>query len=292
MARCTLPILFLLVLLFTNSKNAPPEFTEGVVYARTLFPDHPVNNVLKRMDFSSDDVYAQYRHLRDSLSLQPNNLPDPMYMSAIFLMPVYSKTAFGDGKLLSRQYALGYHMEALVDSKADSGKLYIDCQSGCEKVNVDFGLAHLNEVWEKHEIDEAEYAVARDKQTNMITGYPCTKVTYSFSGTTHKPALHTRLISKIPWKVTVWQTKSLSSSLNVQLPYRIKTDAAILKMEVEFEKDHTKKMIWEVTRIQPRQLTPEDFNENDNISYDHFENDKLKVQSQLIMLMGQSLQNM
>jgi hypothetical protein len=292
MLRFTLPILLFHVILVNNYRNAPPEFTEGVVYARTLFPDHPVNDILKRINFSSDDAYAQYRHLRDSLALDPANLADPMYMAAIFLSPVYSKTTFGDGKLLTRQYALGYRLEALLNTKTDTGRIYLDCQCHDQKINIDFGMAHLNNVWEKHEIDETEYAVVRDKQTTMIAGYPCSKITYTFSGTTHKPALSTRLVSKIPWKAIVWQTNGLRPSLNIQLPYRIATAGAVLKMEVEFDKDHTKKMVWEVTDIRSRKVTPEDLNENDNITYDHYENDKQKVLSDIIMMMGKSLQKM
>jgi hypothetical protein len=293
MIRLLIPALLLLISShISENKIQQPPFTDGVIYSRTLFPDHPINKVLQRMDFTAGQTDNQFRSLCDSLGIVPRNLDDPMYMGFIFLLPVYSETYFEKEQAYSRQFSLGYLMEATLKKSVDSGTLYIGRHAGPENIKLDFKLPSMDKVWEKYQIDSDEYAVAGSKETKKIAGYTCTKTTYSFNGTSRQPPMYTKLVAKIPWSITTWSTNDLDPEVNVQLPFKIKNSKAILRMDVEFEKDHSKKMIWEVTRIQPKQLKPEDLNQNDNSTYIHYEDDPQKAVMDIMTVIGATLGGM
>jgi hypothetical protein len=78
----------------------------------------------------------------------------------------------------------------------------------------------------------------------------------------------------------------------VHLPYSVKSDKAILKMEVYLDKEQKNKMMWEVVSIQPKQLTEEDFNVTFPGSLMHYPADEQKAISEIMGIMGKTLQSM
>ena len=125
-----------------------------------------------------------------------------------------------------------------------------------ERGTINFPLSELRKVWEKDDVGEyeGEYAVKNFTETTVIAGYPCKKVTYLFSGTSQGPVAHSKIITTIPWKVTVWYSDELNPVINVQHPLFIKLNKAILKTEVDFDKEGKKRMVYEITKIEPRKI--------------------------------------
>src|SRR5687768_7797886 len=245
-----------ITLLHFRTPSLIPDLESGIIYSRSYFPDHPINTILKRMDFKSRDINVQYQHLRDSLRMNFRSEGDPMYTAAIFLMPVYTELHYTKSFSKVRQQTLGYYLEANLNRQLNAGNLYLAPQASNidDSIVVDFGLDNLNKLWEKQEIDEEEYTIRKERGTERIAGFNCSKMSYHFTGTSRKPVLHTKLISPTPWKITIWYTGELPSDVNVQLPYRFNVDSAVMKMEVAFEKSGSKKMIWEVTHVQPKEF--------------------------------------
>lgn len=290
-------LLFLTIISVTllNFRTASvPDFESGIIYSRSYFPDHPINTILKRMDFKSNNINGQYQHLRDSLKMNFRSEGDPMYTAAIFLMPVYTELHHTKSFSQVRQQTLGYYLEANLDRQSMEGNLYLAPQATNieENIFVDFGLDNLHKLWEKPEIDEEEYTIRKEPGTARISGFNCSKMIYDFTGTSRKPVLHTKLISTIPWKITIWHTTELPSAVNVQLPYRFKVDGAVMKMEVAFEKKGSKKMVWEVTSVQPKEINIPELRVERNVLRSKFESDPQKPMNDLILFMGKTLESM
>ena len=290
-------LIFLLIILITFLQFRKPfiqDLDSGIIYSRTYFPDHPINSILKRMDFKTKNINLQYQHLRDSLRMNFRSEGDPMYTAALFLMPVYTELHYTKNISQVKQQSLGYYLEANLDRRLNTGNLYMSPQSSDidDSIVVDFGLDNLNTLWEKQEIDEEEYTIRKERGTERIAGYNCSKMSYHFTGTSRKPVLHTKLISTTPWKITVWYTRDLLPDVNVQLPYRFKLDSAILKMDVAFDQKGSKKMIWEVTRVQPKKLMTRELKAERNLLHRKYDSDLQKPKSDMILFMGKTLESM
>lgn len=106
----------------TSNKTASKTFTEGVIYSRTSFPGHPVEGIIKQIDFNKGDIGDQYKSLRGTIADAPEVKNDQMYMMALALMPVFSKTFITPQKSLTQMVALGYEWQALLDYQEGKGK--------------------------------------------------------------------------------------------------------------------------------------------------------------------------
>lgn len=237
--------------------DGPVPFTEGIIYSKASFPEHPIQPVLKRIDFNSDNIPVQYSRLKDSINLDPAGLEDPMFMSAIFLSPVYGKLSFDKDRFLIETQSLSYRLVNLVAN--DTGRLMIrPFNSTSENIEVVYDAASMNKVWEKYEIDETEFTIQKTAETDIIATYPCKKMIFNFKGTSRQ-VLPTRLIGNIPWKVTVWYNEAFPPSINTQLPFYFNLTHGILKTQVEFDKAGKNKMIFEVTKVIPKDINDDDF---------------------------------
>lgn len=263
----------------------------GVVYAKTSFPGHPIDPILKRIDFESGGINSQYSRIRDSIGLNSQTVEDPMYMAGIFLMPAYSVLTVSDNEMISTQYSSGYVMEARLNKQSDTAWVLLQAHDAGSPVFADMKVGDVDKVWERFEVDPEEYSVKTLPGTVMIAGYKCDKTVYVFKGTTRKPALSTRVISRIPWKLTLYSAP-LDPSLNLQAPYRIHSSKAFLRMDVELDQAGKNKMIWEVTRIEKQIPESIRFYTIDGSPNMHYPQDQQEIGSGIILHMGTALQTM
>jgi hypothetical protein len=101
-------------------------------------------------------------------------------------------------------------------------------------------------------------------ETAMIAGYKCKKVVYTFGGTSRGTGVSHYIINLLPLKVTAWYSDELPSSINLILPLQFEQQKAILKFDVEYDKNHKNRMVFEITGLEQKKLDDEVFNIRDN----------------------------
>ncbi|MGZ5191620.1 MAG: hypothetical protein ACXWCZ_11420, partial [Flavisolibacter sp.] len=115
-----------------NSFNnqLPATFSEGIIYSRTTFPGHPLNDSIKSLDFESGDFLQQHNVIqvlkKYQQSIEQNNeqsIKDAFFISGIMVLPIYSKLYFSTEKTFVSTDALGYNHHILIDET--SGKLVL-----------------------------------------------------------------------------------------------------------------------------------------------------------------------
>lgn len=245
----------------TSTKQTAASAFEGIVYSQTSFPGHPINSLLKQIDFNKGEIDRQYKSLRQRISDDPAVVNDPMYLMALVLMPVSAKTIFSPQKTFTQIQALGYEWQTIIDDKEGKARLFLQSHNMNERGTINFNPSELGKIWEKEEIGEyeGEYNEKTSAETAIIAGYPTKKITYVFSGTSQGPAASSKMVSTIPWKITLWYSDVLDPRINIQNPFYYKLNKAVLKTEVEFDKEGKKKMLYEVIKIEPKKVKEEEF---------------------------------
>ena len=270
--------------------DRPIPFTGGIIYSKVSFPAHPIQPVLKSIDFNSDNIPVQYSRLKDSVNLDPVGLEDPMFMSAIFLSPVSGKSTFDKDRFLIETQSLSYRLVNLVEN--DTGKFMISPFNGnSENIEVVYDATSIKKIWEKYEINETEFTIQKTGETDVVADYPCKKMIFNFNGTSRQ-TLPTRLIGNIPWKVTVWYSEAFPPSINTQLPFYFNLPHGILKTQVEFDKAGKNKMVFEVTKVVPKDVNDDDFKITPFILPLNYPAQATKITTGLMSIMANALQDM
>jgi hypothetical protein len=242
-------------------QSLSPKVTEGIVYSRTSFPDHPLNDSLRKLDFESGDFLKQHnviqdlkKHQQSYKSQNEQEIKDAFFVSGIIVTPAYSKMYFTPSKTLVKTDALGYHQQLLVDTKEQTGRLIIADNGKDNEGTINFNMSDLLEVWQKYQINAEQYTIQKSTETAVVAGYTCKKVTYTFSGTSRGLPVSNYIINLQPEKVTAWVTDDLPASLNIMHPHYFELSQAVLKYEVELDRNKKNKMLIEVTRLEPRKI--------------------------------------
>jgi len=279
-----------------NASSIPaekPVFREGIVHARTSFPDHPIERLLSQINFNEGNIDKQYKQIRDSIRDEEQVASDPMYMIALVLAPVFSKTYYSSERSLTYAFAVGYEMATLVDNKQGNGKMLLQTHDLQHRATINFNKNDLPKLWEKEEVGkyEGEYSVQKSSETKVIAGYHCKKMTYVFSGTSQGPVAHSKVVTTIPWKIVIWYTDDLDAGINIQNPFYFNLNKAILIVEAEFDKEGRKKMIYEVTRLEPSKLKDDDFKLPDihPVITHHQNNNEASLMVMNIMMMASQI---
>jgi hypothetical protein len=273
----------------TGQQNRAP-FTEGIIYSKATFPLHPIQPVLRRIDFNGDNISSQYIRLKDSLKLDPAGFEDPMFMSVIFLSPVSMKSTFEKNNSLIESQSLSYQLVNRIVS--DSGQFMIrPFNNNSEKIEVVYQPASIKKIWEKYEINESEFTIQDIPGTDVIAGYVCKKMSFNFNGTSSQ-VLPSRLIGNIPWKVTVWYSELFPPSINVQQPFYFNLPHGVLKTQAEFDKAGKNKIIYEVTRVVPKDVSNDYFKITPFVLPLKYPAQTEKITTGLMSIMANALQDM
>lgn len=267
---CSLLFIFSASIIAGQTTNNQPAAFEGIVYSKTSFPGHPYDALLKQIDFTKGSVGEQFDALKHPLNDEmakaaaddPQAGVEQMYRMALVLMPVRTTTMLTAQKSLTQMTALGYEWQVLIDEKENSGRMLLQSHNGKEKGTINFPVSEINKLLEKEEVGEyeGEYIAKNSPETIKIAGYPTKKITYVFSGTSQGPVAHSKIVTTIPWKITIWYSDVLDPRISVQNPFYFKLKKAVLKTEVEFDKEGKKKMLYEVTGIESRKVDEKEFN--------------------------------
>jgi len=258
--------LVMLCLYGSAQKPSTAPFTEGTIYSRASFPGHPLNDSLKKLDFESGDFLDQHhviqalkKHQQSINGENEQEIKDAFFVSGIMVLPVYSKMYFTPSKALIKTDALGYHQELLINHTNKSGKLVITDRDKTNQGTITFHTPEINEVWQKYQIDAAQYTSQKTTETAMIAGYNCKKIIYTFGGTSRGAGVSNYVINMQPEKVTAWFSDDLPPSINLMHPHDFELQKAILKYEVEYDKNKKNKMLVEVIKLEPQKIEEEQF---------------------------------
>lgn len=242
------------------------KFNEGIIYSRTSFPGHPLNDSIKKLDFESGDFLDQYGVIQDlkkhQKSIKGENekeIKDAFFISGMMLMPAYSKMYLSPSKVLVKTYALGYRQEMLINNNENTGKLVLSDRDKTNQGTVNFNTQDIKEVWQKYQVDAAQYSIQKTAETTVIAGYPCKKIIYTFGGTSHGPGASNYIINMLPLKVTAWYSDDLPPSINLMHTLDFELQKAVLKYEVEYDKNKKNKMLVEVTKLEPQKIEDDIF---------------------------------
>jgi hypothetical protein len=252
---------------FTLLINAQPKkFTEGIVYSRTSFPGHPLNDSLKKLDYESGDFLEQYgviqdlkKHQKSIKEQDEQGIKDAFFVSGIMVMPAYSKMYFTPTKTLIKTDALGYHQEVLINSENHTGKLVLADRDKTNQGTINFHTDDMQEVWQKYKVDAAQYSIQKTAETAVIAGYLCKKIIYTFGGTSRGTGVSNYIINMLPLKVTAWYSDDLPPSINLMHTLDFELQKAVLKFEVEYDKNKKNKMLVEVTKLAPQKIEEDKF---------------------------------
>jgi GLPGLI family protein len=251
---------------FFQNKPLRTTFSEGVISCKTSFPGHALNDTLNQLDLESGNAREQYkaigilkRHQKSIAGENEQEIKDAFFVSGMMLMPLYSKMYFTVSKLLIETNALGYHQEALMNSDDNSAKIVIADRENTNQGTIKFSKQDLKEVWQKYQINGEQYSIKNTTETAVIAGYRCKKIIYTFNGTSRGPGVSNYIINLQPEKVTIWYTDDLPASINLMHTLDFELQKAVLKYEVEYDKNRKNKMLCEVTKVDTQKIEEEKF---------------------------------
>lgn len=247
-------------------KKPAAKFTEGLLYSRTSFPGHPLNDSLKKLDYESGDfldqdhvIQALKTHQQSIKGENEQEIKDAFFVSGIMILPAYSKMYYTPSKALIKTDALGYYQELLINHADKSGKLVLADRDKNNVGTVNFHPQEINEVWQKYQIDAAQYSSQKTTETAVIAGYHCKKIIYTFGGTSSGAGVSNYIINLQPQKVTAWYSDDLPASINHIHNHYFELEKAVLKYEVEYDKNKKNKMLVEIIKIEPQKIEEEKF---------------------------------
>lgn len=256
----------------TNSQNIPVQksypakFTEGVIYSKATFPGHALNDTFKKLDLENPEfldqsnlIDALKKHQQSIQGMQEQQIKDAFFISGMMLLPVYSKMYYTPDKSVIETYALGYRQQTLVDNTEKTGKLVLLARDKNNQGTIGFKTREIKEVWQKYQVNAEQYSIQKTSETTVIAGYPCKKIVYTFGGTSRGLPVTNYVINMEPHKVTVWYSDDLPAAINLMHPHYFELDKAVLKYEVEFDKNHKNKMLVEITKLEPQKIETEKF---------------------------------
>jgi GLPGLI family protein len=259
--------LIIAVLFFIFEYKAPPTpFSEGIISCKTSFPGHPLNDTLNQLDLESGDAGEYYKaisvlkkHQKSIAGVNEQEIKDAFFVSGMMLMPVNSKMYFTASKLLIQTNALGYHQDALMSSDDNSAKIVIADRDNTNQGTIKFSKQDLKEVWQKYQINAEQYNIKNSTETAVIAGYRCKKIIYTFGGTSRGQGVSNYIINLQPEKVTIWYTDDLPASINLMHTLDFELQKAVLKYEVEYDKNKKNKMLCEITKLETQKIEEEKF---------------------------------
>ena len=270
----TFLMIYLLSISFSaNSQNNTPvqkvpsaKFSEGIIYSKTTFPGHALNETFKKLDLENPEFLDQ-SNLIDALKkyqqsingMQEQDIKDGFFISGMMLLPVYSKMYYTSAKSVIETYALGYRQQTLIDNTGKTGKLVLLARDKSNQGTIAFKTNEIKEVWQKYQVNAEQYSIQKTAETAVIAGYPCKKIVYTFGGTTRGLPVSNYVINMEPHKVTVWYSDDLPATINLIHPHYFDLDKAVLKYEVEFDKNHKNKMLVEITKLEQQKIEEEKF---------------------------------
>ena len=256
----------------SNSNQKPDRFTEGIIVSRASFPGNPVNDSIKRLDFengnSADNSYviqALKKHQQSIKGENEQEIKDAYFISGIILMPVYSTMHFTPMKTLIKTDALGYHQEMLTNKVDNTGKMVVADRDKTNQVTVNFSLQDIKEVWQKYQVDAAQYSSQKTSETAQIAGYLCKKIIYTFNGTSRGTGVSNYIINMQPQKLIVWYNDDLSPSINQMHPHDFELEKAVLKYEVEYDLLKKNRMLVEVIQVEKKKMDEDVFELNEKL---------------------------
>jgi len=252
------------------NKPSPKNFSEGIIYSRTSFPGHPLNDSLKTLDFESGDFVDQYKvidalkkHQKSIKGETEQQIKDAFFVSGMMVIPAYSKMYFTSSKSLIKTDALGYHQETLINTFDNSGKLVLADRDKTNQGTIKFATKDIKEVLQKYQVNAEQYTIQKTAETALIAGYLCKKIVYTFGGTSRGAGVSNYIINLEPKKVTAWYTDDLPPSINLMHTLDFELQKAVLKYEVEYDKNKKNKMLVEIIKLEPKGIEPEKFELND-----------------------------
>lgn len=236
-------------------------FSEGIIYSRTTFPGHVFHDSLKNLGFELNDLLQKHSIVEKlkkyQQSIQQDNeqsIKDAFFISGLMILPMYSKMYYSPSKIFIHSDAIGYHQKFMMDKNDQSGKFQLTDYGRSNQGTIHFKLAQMPEVWQKYQIDAAQYSMQKTNETQVIAGYKCKKVIYSFNGTSRGSGVSNYIINLLPLKITAWYSDDLPASINIIHPLAFEEAKAVLKFEVEYDKNHKNKMLVEITGMNAQKL--------------------------------------
>jgi len=279
-----------------SEKISVSKFTEGVVYSRTSFPGHLLNDSLKTLDFESGDFVEQYKvidalkkHQKSIKGETEQEIKDAFFVSGMMILPAYSKMYFTPSKKLIKTDALGYNQETLLNSVDKTGKIFFADRNKTNEGTIHFNTENFKEVWQKYQIDAAQYNMQKTAETAIIAGYPCKKIVYTFGGTSRGAGASNYIINLLPTKVTAWYTDDLPPSINLMHTLDFELQKAILKFEVEYDKNKKNKMLVAITKIEHQKLDNEKLELQDSAPVVVFQKDNFESSMLVMQVMMNAL---
>lgn len=239
-------------------------FSEGIIYSRTSFPGHSINDSIKQLDFESGDFVEQYKvidalkkHQKSIAGQNEQEIKDAFFVSGMMVIPAYSKMYFTSSKSLIKTDALGYHQETLINTANNSGKVVLADRDKTNQGTIKFATQDIKEVLQKYQINAEQYTIQKTAETALIAGYLCKKIVYTFGGTSRGAGVSNYIINLEPKKVTAWYTNDLPPFINLMHTLDFELQKAVLKFEVEYDKNKKNKMLVEITKLEAQKIEEE-----------------------------------
>lgn len=267
-------------------------FMEGTVYTKTTFPNHPLNEAIKDLQFETGDYTEQHgviqalkKHQQSIGSKNEQEIKDAFFVSGMMVLPAYTKTYFTTEKTLVHTEALGYNLRVLINNNEERAKMVIHDRDKNNIGTIHFQLQDMAYAWQKYQVNAEQYVVQHTSETAVIAGYRCEKVVYTFKGTTRGIPVTNYVINLQPEKVTLWVTDQLPPSFNVQHPLSFELDKAVLKLEVAYDKKGGNLMLVETTKIESGKIADELMEVNDVAPVVNYKKNTMEAEMMVMQVM-------
>src|SRR5690606_16655899 len=107
--------------------------------------------------------------------------------------------------------------------------------------------------WKSATITHEDYDIERLAEEEVVAGYTCKKAIYTLKNSAGVES------SDNPRSLVVYTSASMPKELNFQHPFYIPEDNGILKIDVTYDDAQQNKMVYEIVKVEPKQMEDQDF---------------------------------
>ncbi|KAB7530215.1 hypothetical protein F8C76_01520 [Flagellimonas olearia] len=231
-------------------------FTEGMIDVAIHFPGNRLGEILNQVDPSKGNIQQQMENLMKELSpaeaqsIQKVMKGNPILAMQIMFAPLLKNVIFvRQGQALAKCDGLVYHLENKFDGDTGTGTVFIRSQYDKSKeLTFNYNEDYFGEIQFQTRLDMSLYHRKTTSDTDVISGYTCTKSVYTLKENTPMAL----------GKLEVWTSEHMPQSLNFIHPFYLEEEHGIMKIAVYQDIQSDMPMVYEFKKVTSAPVSDSD----------------------------------
>ncbi|MEC3880073.1 hypothetical protein [Parapedobacter sp. 10938] len=247
-------------------------FTEGTIEMGMRSHGVDLGFFIKEIDFSRDDVPAQFAELAENSAeaqaflalLEEYSENNPFAALGLMMNAVIGTYYVKDDIVLGKARGFGYQFDNYHDAKNDVGKVFMrtlvqtdeiaeeDCELSLTYVpSVDLGVGSGSSM------DISIYDREVSSKSQVVAGYSCEVSTYTIkSQHIPEPDPNNPLPpTPVVYKLVVYTSDAFNKTINFTHPFYLPEEAGILKLEIYYDNGEEPTLVMQPEGITARAIT-------------------------------------